>query len=800
MPRFPKERAPPSGLSPTTPLNIQLSIHAGLLVPVGLTVLACPASAVNLPWASAASTPVVLAADSPTGLTAVHRSGQTFLTWQAATGAQSYRVYRDDQPITAGTLGAAELLYEVQSGSANFYADRYYSEATDTWQTRYLERFVIEDSGSELSASTELLVWTLAEEDLGSGGTGMGYYAVTSVDGVGTENIGDIDSSNTVGPVSESIDTPEPVLAMVMPTSGALIFTQFMDLRWFNPTLNAPNSYNDYYGLDANDSEVSEAIQYAFNYAVFQPQDGVCGPSENQAPVTVMLHGHGGHKARPLSYDPDPTWCNSYRIYPFDIANSWWFGHAKSHDYRTGLAPQAGDVIKNYTEQRVLMMIEALLEHPVHGDLSDEERVYVYGTSMGGSGTLSMSMRYPQVFAAAHASQPMTNYSTSGDGGGTDWRPDVSIKFGDPSLALPFEVDPEGPYQSPLIAFSGMSVWEWQNHQDRLTQDPAAVRVPFGIDHGLKDTVIEWGTQGQPIYPILDAAGLCWAGEIIDVAHQNSHMATLPQGFVHDFAQPFWGFQARKDESVPGFRQSTGNSALPPAAVGEYNADIDWSSSWKTIDGAPLDTADMWAMTLRSNASNQVVDVLPRRTQNFQPQPGEVLRFESQRLSNAATLQVGTVTVEDDGRVIVPGVWVSTAGTRLVLERSLVADSSTLSLSAGGSQGLDLAFGSELAGQLYFVLGSTSGTSPGVPVELHTLPLNVDDYTLLTLSQPNSTFLSPSLSFLGGDGRASLQFSLPAGTSSSLSGLVVNHAGLLFDLQGYGLLHTTPATSLTLTP
>jgi hypothetical protein len=770
-----------------SPPRLPRNLRAGLLVPLGLALSAATASAT--------------AADAPAGLTAVHRSGQTFLTWQAADGATSYRVYRDDQPIDAGNVLAADLLYEVGSGSGNFYADRYYAKSTDTWQTRYVSRYVIEDLGAELPTDTELLVWTLGTEDLGASGSGLGYYAVTSVDSSGSENLAGVGVGSSIGPISEGIATPKPVLTRVMPTSGALIYTQFMDLRWFNPTLTAPNSLNDYYGLDSSDPQVSGAIQYAFTYGVFEPTDGVCGPSEERAAVAVNLHGHGGQKARPLSYDPDPTWCNVYRIYPFDIANTWWFGHAANHDYRTGATPSAGDVIKNFTEQRVLMMVQALLDDPTHGPQADEDRVYVYGTSMGGSGTLSMAMRYPQLFAAAHASQPMTNYLTAGDGGGTDWSNDLEVKFGDPSLGLTYAVDSDRPFQSELSAHDGTPVWDWQNHQEQLTLDPGAERVPLGIDHGLQDTVIEWSTQGAPAYPILDAAGLCWAGEIMDVAHQNSFLATLPQGFTHSFAQPFWGFQARRDETVPGFRLSTGNAALPPTNTGEYNASIDWSSSWKPIDGAPLDTSERWEMTLRSTAAIQVVDVLPRRVQQFLLGAGEVVRWENQRLSNGAVLQAGTAVVGADRRLVIPGVWVTATGTRLVVERSLVGDVASLSLGSGGTQQLDLAFGPELAGDLYYVLGSTSGSSPGVAVGLHQLPLNVDDYLLLTVNQPNSSFLSQSLSVLDSDGRASCQFNLPSGLNPALAGLNVHHAALLFDLGGgTSLRHVTPAAGLLLTP
>ncbi|MCU0294290.1 MAG: hypothetical protein MUF10_20275, partial [Thermoanaerobaculaceae bacterium] len=48
----------------------------------------------------------------PTALQAVHRSGQTFLTWSERVDmtGERYRVYRHSSPITATNLGSARRL------------------------------------------------------------------------------------------------------------------------------------------------------------------------------------------------------------------------------------------------------------------------------------------------------------------------------------------------------------------------------------------------------------------------------------------------------------------------------------------------------------------------------------------------------------------------------------------------------------------------------------------------------------------------------------------------------------------
>ena len=48
----------------------------------------------------------------------------------------------------------------------------------------------------------------------------------------------------------------------------------------------------------------------------------------------------------------------------------------------------------------------------------DENRIHGHGSSMGGSGMLSLGMRYPNVFAAVYAGVPMTDYAAVDGSGG----------------------------------------------------------------------------------------------------------------------------------------------------------------------------------------------------------------------------------------------------------------------------------------------------------------------------------------------------------------------------------------------
>ena len=288
----------------------------------------------------------VVAPAQPTNLAAVHRSGQTFITWteRAELSGERYRVYRHTQPITGANLAQATMLYEVAEGSSRFFANRYNVDSSGVWQARYVDRFVITDGGGQLPAGTGLLVWTLSRQDLG-GSSGNGYYAVTTVNSAGTENRSDVSTVNARGPVSEQVGDPLPVEIPAGIGARGRVFIQYMDLLRWNPTFHAPHAANDYYGLNSADPAVANAIQYAYDYIVYEPDPTSCGGSvPTRVPVMLILHGWGGNSYGPATSDPDPWWC-AYKIYPIDVDETWYFGFARSHDYRRSSTVGAGDVI-----------------------------------------------------------------------------------------------------------------------------------------------------------------------------------------------------------------------------------------------------------------------------------------------------------------------------------------------------------------------------------------------------------------------------------------------------------------------
>ena len=106
----------------------------------------------------------------------------------------------------------------------------------------------------------------------------------------------------------------------------------------------------------------------------------------------------------------------------------------------------------------------------------------------------------------------------------------------------------------------------------------------------------------------------------------------------------------------------------------------------------------------------------------------------------------------------------------------LSADLGGVSVSLGGVQTLSLDAGSASAGMLHLLLGTVTGTSPGLPSGTFVLPLNFDPYTNYTLNNPNIPPLTNSLGALDGSGQATASFSLPAATTANLVGVTAHHA------------------------
>jgi len=101
----------------------------------------------------------------------------------------------------------------------------------------------------------------------------------------------------------------------------------------------------------------------------------------------------------------------------------------------------------------------------------------------------------------------------------------------------------------------------------------------------------------------------------------------------------------------------------------------------------------------------------------------------------------------------------------------------SLDISAASSQSVEMAFKHKtLAGQLYWVLGSASGTAPGLALDGVSIPLNLDSYSSLTLTSPNA-WITNSLGLLDSRGEAEATLVIAPGVlPPAAAGLTLHHA------------------------
>lgn len=139
-----------------------------------------------------------------------------------------------------------------------------------------------------------------------------------------------------------------------------------------------------------------------------------------------------------------------------------------------------------------------------------------------------------------------------------------------------------------------------------------------------------------------------------------------------------------------------------------------------------------------------------------------------------------------DGTILVAGYGRSVAEdrTEALLWRmqptELTSGPATVSLAVGGSVALALAAGGERAGHLYLVLGSFSGTSPGLPLGVGELPLVWDAYFEATLTMANGSVFESTLGLLDEHGLAGAAVHYPPGLQPALAGLTAHHAYVTF--------------------
>jgi len=567
-------------------------------------------------------------------LTALHRSGQTFITWPEVADNVKYNVYRHDRPITTQNLSNATLLN-----------DRWGGLDSDTSFNKYAthdvpSNFVITDLGAPLSDGTGLFVYTVPETI-----ETLSYYAYTTIIN-GVENRQVNPNRNALrNPIREIKALPSPVLTASINNGKGRIYTQFMDYSTWNPTLNG----------------------YAYSYAVSLPYN--YDPRQSY-PVQIQLHAFGEN----YRFLPETEYESEViQISPSDpgfdqnTIHSWWYGYSSSHNYQVDGSIPASGPIENFTEQRVLLALQQVIANTEIN--TNTELVHIIGHSMGASGALSFGMRYPSIIAGIYASQPMTNYVSS-----PIFQENFIQLWGTKSRNFP--IINNGTFNQSIQPYDlrgtkPTRVWNWMNHIEQLRLRGADDFAYLMIDHGKADTTIDWKTQGEPLASALTDAKVGFSANAFEgVGHSwLSFGAVIKQLFGLGYADEYaWRYP--NTLSFPSITNATGSSSINPTMEGNssFNMDIEWSTEKNAFDEEIVDTATEYQISIRSTGVDQFANITPRNTQFFRPSPGRQCNWSVVRNSGRQMLQRGSVTVDSAGLVTANRINIPTgSGIRLTI-------------------------------------------------------------------------------------------------------------------------------------
>lgn len=568
-----------------------------------------------------------------TALQAFHRSGQTFITWNedtAVTG-EKYHIYRAAAPITSANIGSAEKL----TGKWGPLDDNTTLHPRRSPGIGIPATFMISDLGTPLSTDQGLFVYTTPK-----GQSGTWYYAVTQVTGSTESAVLTMGSNSLSNGVTELVATPSPILTVRNTSGKGLIYTQYMDYAKWNPTFQG----------------------YAYNYSVALPDN--YDPSVAW-PMKLMPHAYGER----MRVEPSAEYgwpCIEVFLddpgggAPGDGFQTWWYGFAADHNYQTqGSYPTAGRV-ENFTEQRVLKTIDEISSMFT----VDTLKIHSQGHSMGASGSLSLGMRYANVFSGIFSSEPMTNYASS-----PLFQNDFSVLWGSQAANLP--IVNNGAYAGPIKKYDGMGVYNWMNHHEQLLNRRGEPMAFLMVGHGKADDVIDWATQGQPFIAALNAGNVGFSAEQrfgwdhtwMSFDFSLDTMFSPADGGLSAWAYP-------RNVSFPGISKATGSGPEVPGNTGTnfYNMQFEWSVPWNRFHTDIVDSPTRYEISIRSNTVTQTANVTPQRRQAFNPMPGATVTWKNVNNTTGQVVQSGTVIADSDGLVTLPSVTIGTgSGNRFVL-------------------------------------------------------------------------------------------------------------------------------------
>ena len=567
-----------------------------------VSVPVCLALAVVLPVPAADESPAEV-----TGIRAVHRDGQTFVTWTDAAEGEAgakfrYTLYRHTEPITPENRARAEVCGRgTLNNSAKLYGSAFSAKDRLDPAKPYS---VIEEGGKPLPPWSGLAVHTARK-------AGKAYYAVVATDDKGEARSKIVaGNSATKEPVEEK---PAPIQAIKLYDSkerkgpyvantsvtGKKGLPLHVTLHGSQSTGGGAGEYGDYYlFFGTREMGFRDGLPGVFSVEEHRGKDG------NRLLLRVrdaVEHPRGG------------------------AMETYWFGHTCVPQWADHTDPR----FYPFTEARLLWTVEWVVKK--YG--ADPERVTVGGSSSGAVGSMNVGFRHPELFAAAF--------------------PSVGRVRKVPAVSL----DKPLPKGARLLMADGKTDYLDRADGPKFAAEHAGDLPFLGWACGRNDGYATWQEHIDMVKVMTEGKhGFAFAWN--NGGHSEGGRA------MQQIDKYYPAAKFARNKSYPAFGNSSINDNMGTGDPkdGALEGGINLGFDWKDV----TDEEGKWSARL-SNAlakKDMTVDVTPRRCQKFKPKPGEKLTWTD---SAGGT---GAVIADKNGLVTVTAVKIKPgADTALTIER-----------------------------------------------------------------------------------------------------------------------------------
>jgi hypothetical protein len=322
--------------------------------------------------------------------------------------------------------------------------------------------------------------------------------------------------------------------------------------------------------------------------------------------------------------------------------NTWWDGSKVNGIPTTWAMDIIVGVLKSRIKDACQLLSASESTSVLTGKHIDSNRVYLIGTSMGGSGTYHLGIRHPELFAAVHANAGFADYlggpcgieafctSFTNDFIGTQ-QENLQMQ------GLDGKTYPARQY-SDMSWFAGVhngASWTASLGKGRKYEPPYLL-----MTHGKTDVNVDIGSANRLVEVLKEKKyGYSF------LRHTGGHSA-------QNFARLNWLMGFHRNLSYPALSR---NSTDITTGEEHYNYldKIGWLNT--TI----VDQANLWQVQLTGQGT---VDVTPRHLQQFQVASKQEFHWWLNTETGSGT----TVTADSNGVLTIPGVVVNGVTTLIL--------------------------------------------------------------------------------------------------------------------------------------